>query len=179
MYFSGVQVFHYYFSLPVIVNKFSHSNTFPKLRCAINYLYCFFCSLILLTHGDVETNPGPKKSHSYFSCCHLNVNSLIAHNELKVSLLEAYNIVHEYDFICISKTYFDSSVELDDDDLWINDYKLIRMDHTLNTKKGGACMYYKESSVVRMINISYLQECLLCEVMMVTLEDVLLLFINP
>ena len=53
------------------------------------------------------------------------------------------------------------------------------MDHTLNTKKGGACMYYKESLVVRMINISYLQECLLCEVMMVTLEDVLLLFINP
>ena len=26
-------------------------------------------------------------------------------------------------------------------------------------------MYYKESLVVKMINISYLQECLLCEVM--------------
>ena len=39
------------------------------------------------------------------------------------------------------------------------------MDHPLNTKRGGVCMYYKESLVVKMINISYLQECLLCEVM--------------
>ena len=60
---------------------------------------------MLLTHGDVKTNPGPKKSHSYFSCNHWNVNSLIAHNKLKVSLLEAYNTVHKYDFICISETY--------------------------------------------------------------------------
>ena len=82
----------------------------------------FFCSLILLTH---ETNPGPKKSHLYFSCDHWNVNSLIAHNKLKVSLLEAYNAVHKYDFICISETYFDSSVTSEDDDLRINGYKLI------------------------------------------------------
>ena len=43
---------------------------------------------------------------------------------LKVSLLEAYNTVHKYDFICISETYFDSPVE-SDDDLRINSYKLI------------------------------------------------------
>ena len=84
----------------------------------------FFSSLVLLTHGDFETNAGPKKSHSYLSCCHWNVNSLIAHNMLKVSLLEAYNTVHKYDFICISETYFDSPVE-SDDDLRINSYKLI------------------------------------------------------
>ena len=83
--------------------------------------YYFFCSLILLTH---ETNPGPKKSHLYFSCYHWNVNSLIAHNKLKVSLLEAYNTVHKYDFICISETYFDSLVK-SEDDLRINGYKLI------------------------------------------------------
>ena len=56
-------------------------------------------------------------------------------------------------------------VELEDDDLRINSYKSIQMDHPLNTKRGGFCMYYKESLVVKMINISYLQECLLCEVM--------------
>ena len=83
---------------------------------------------------------------------------------LKVSLLEAYNTVHKYDFICYGKKYFDSSVESDDDDLRINGYKLIQMDHPLNTKTGGVCMYYKESLVVKMINISYLQECLLCKV---------------
>ena len=39
------------------------------------------------------------------------------------------------------------------------------MDQPLNNKRGGVCMYYKELLVVKMINISYLQECLLCEVM--------------
>ena len=129
--------FFYYCAHPVIMNKFSNSICFPKVRCVISYLYYCFCSLILLTHGDVETNPGPQKFHSYFCCCHWNVNSLIAHNKLKVSLLEAYNTVHKCDFICISETYFDSMVKSEDDDLKIHDYKLIRTNHPLNTKRGG------------------------------------------
>ena len=93
---AGIGIFYYCF-YPVITNKFSHANCFPKVRCVVSYLYYFFCSL--LTHGDVATNPGPKKSHSYFSCCLWNVSSLIPHNILKVSLIEAYNTVHKYDFI--------------------------------------------------------------------------------
>ena len=107
----------------------------------IRYLYYFFCSLILLTHGDAETNTSPKKFHFYFSCCHWNVNSLIAHNMLKASLLEAYNTTYKYDFICISGKYYDSSVESDDGDLRINGYELIRMDYPLNTKRGGFSIY--------------------------------------
>ena len=76
---------------------------------------------------------------------------LIAHNMLKISLLEAYNTVHKYDFNCICKTYFDSSVESDNDDLRINGYKLIRTDHPLNTKRGGVCICYKESLIVKVI----------------------------
>ena len=137
---AGIEIF-YYSSHPVVMNKFSPSNCFPKVRSVISYLYYFFCSLILLTHGDVETNTGPKKSHLYFSCCHWNVNSPIAHNMVKVSLLESYNTTHQYDFICISGTYYDSSVESDNYDLRINGYKLIRMDYPLNTKRGGFCIY--------------------------------------
>lgn len=39
------------------------------------------------------------------------------------------------------------------------------MGQPLNIKRGGACMYYKTLLVVKMVNISHLQECLLCEVM--------------
>ena len=126
MYFSDVLVLESsIIAHPIIMNKFSHSNCFPKVRCVLSYRYYFFCSLILLIHGDVGTNPGPKKSHLYFSCCHWDANSLIPHNMLKVSLLEAYNTVHKYDFICINETYFDSSVESEDDGLRISGYKLI------------------------------------------------------
>ena len=107
---AGIGIF-FYCTHPVIMNKFSNPICFPKVRCVISYLYYFFCSLILLTHCDIENNPGPQKFHSYFSC-HWNGNSLIVHNKLKVSLLEEYNTLHKYDFICISKTYFYSSLTI-------------------------------------------------------------------
>ena len=92
--------------------------------------------------------------------------SLIAHNKLKVSLLKGWNTLHKYDFICISETCFDSPVKSEDDNLRINGYELIRMGQPLNIKRGGACMYYKKLLVAKMVNISHLQECLLCEVML-------------
>ena len=70
--------------------------------------------MLLLTHGDIESNPGPKcRTSYYFSCCHWNVNSIMVHN--KLSLLSAYNTLHKFDVICISETYLDKSA---DDDVY-------------------------------------------------------------
>ena len=56
---------------------------------------CFFAAfafLLLLKHGDVEINPGPKKKEArFFSCFHWNVNSILGHN--KLSLLEVILII--------------------------------------------------------------------------------------
>ena len=46
----------------------------------------------------------------------------------------------------------------------LDGYKLIRSDHPSNTKRGGVCIYYKESLVVRLVDITSLPECLVCEV---------------
>ena len=76
----------------------------------INFKAILFFCILLLTHGDIEANPGPtKKTSNYFSCCHWNVNSILAHN--KMSLLTAYNIVQKFEIICISETYLDSTVD--------------------------------------------------------------------
>ena len=76
----------------------------------LNYRFVFFTALLLITHGDIETNPEPKSKNSkYFSCCHWNVNSILAHD--KLSLLTAYNSTQHYDIICISETYLDSSID--------------------------------------------------------------------
>ena len=61
------------------INIVSQKNYVPKVRSINSYLSYVFCSLILLTQGDIETNPGPEKPHAYFSCCRLNVNSLVSH----------------------------------------------------------------------------------------------------
>ena len=72
----------------------------------------YFLHILLLQHGDIETNPGPQKEKKKnLSCCYWNVNSLIAHNLSKLSQLEAYNSVCKHDFICISETFFDSSIQ--------------------------------------------------------------------
>ena len=48
----------------------------------------------------------------------------------------------------------------DDDKLQIPGYNLIRFDHPSNTKRGGVCVYYRNSLPLRVINIGYLHECL-------------------
>ena len=70
-------------------------------------------------------------------CCHWNVNK---------------------------KTYVDFTVAADDKDLVIEGYNLVCADHPSNPKKGGICIYYKESLTVHLINVNYLSECLLWEV---------------
>ena len=46
----------------------------------------------------------------------------------------------------------------------IEGYNLIRSDHSSNTKRGGVCIYYKESLAVRIVNITSLTEYVVCEV---------------
>ena len=115
-----------------------------------------------MTHGDIESNPGPKRGTSnYFSCCHWNVNSIMAHNIL--SLLSAYNTLHKFDVTCISETYLDKA---DHDALSIDGYNIIRADHLHNQKRGGVCIYFKEQLKLKQIITSNLSECILCEILM-------------
>ena len=82
----------------------------------------------------------------------------------KVAALKAYNSVYKYDFICVSETFLNSSFVSNDKDLMKEGYNSIRRDHPSYTKRGGVCIYYKESSAVRIKNITSLTEFLVCEV---------------
>ena len=64
-----------------------------KIWIFLFFFYGAFVFLILLMYGDTESNPGPKtktKMPNFFSCCHWNVNSPLAHN--KLSMLEVCNM---------------------------------------------------------------------------------------
>ena len=155
----------YRYAYPLInMNKSLLSFNFDISLILLNLFYSLFYQILLLLHGDVETNPGPNKKYKPFTCRHWNVNSLTAHNMVKLSSIAAYNTIHKYDFICISETYLDSSVHADDRDILINGYNLIRDDPPSNNKRGGVCIYYQESLDVELVETNYLSECLLCEV---------------
>ena len=53
----------------------------------LNALYSgYFLHLLLLHHGDIESNPGPKKGQiKYLPCRYWNFNSLLAQNMCKIS----------------------------------------------------------------------------------------------
>ena len=88
---------------------------FPTTKSFFNLFYSLFLSIHDLKAEDIELNPGPnKKSHSYFSCCHWDVNSLLTDNYFKVAALKAYNSIYKYDFICVSETCLNSSFESND-----------------------------------------------------------------
>ena len=70
----------------------------------------------------VILKPNPKKSHTYFSCCHQS--DCLQHMQ-KVSLLEAYDTIYINMISIVLVKYFTSLVKSDDDSLRISLYKLI------------------------------------------------------
>ena len=58
---------------------------------------CLFVASLLIIHGDIETNPGPKSKNSkYVSCCHWNVNSTLAHDKtIFIKRLQLYPTLYK------------------------------------------------------------------------------------
>ena len=128
---------------------------------------CIFLPFIgsaILISGDIEKNPGPGNVSGHnISICHWNLNGITANNFVKISLLDAYNAVHDFDLVCISETFLNSDYSSDDPRLSIQGYTMIRSDHPSNSK--SVCIYYKEHlSFVRRNDITLLDECIVGEI---------------
>ena len=112
------------------------------------YIGCLTCNTLhaqwlvfrtVLLSGDVETNPGPEA----LDFCAWNLNSITAYDSLRVSLIEAYNSVYNYDIIGIVETRLDSTVE--EDRLALDGYSFVKDNHPQNVKRGGVGLYIKNS----------------------------------
>ena len=141
----------------------STSSSYLIRLCGFTHFFWFYIKKIILS-GDVKTNPGPQsKRFQECSICHWNLNSIATHSSVKVSLLKMYIIIYNYDVICLSETYLDSSILSDDNNLEIPGYDLIRAHHPSNSKQGGVCVYYRNSLPLKILDIFYLQECIVFE----------------
>ena len=94
----------------------------------------------------------------------LELESISAHNYIKLSLLRAYLVFHKVDIICLSETYLSSSTPPDDDTLQISGYNLVRSDHPFSSKRGRVCICYKNYLPLRIISVNYLSECINFEI---------------
>ena len=121
-YFKSVCSF---FSCIAIKKSTSYLRLLKKLPKMVKVIILLSLCLpnLLLCCGDIEKNPGPKYSSLKF--CHWNLNGLTAHDSIKISLLQAYIIQNNYDIICLSETFLNSSIQTNDDRISIDGYNLI------------------------------------------------------
>ena len=104
--------------------------------------------------GAIEPNPGPEPNFCQsFSICHWNLNSISAHNFIKLSLLRPHIAIHKFDVVFLSETYLNGSISNDDGNLEFPSYNLFRADHPSNTKRGGVCIYCRNSLPLKILGI--------------------------
>ena len=142
--------------------KYFHSHYgYVHMACVVCYalhIGWLFLRTILLS-GDVEINPGPE---SFDFCC-WNLNSITTYDFLRVSLIEAYNSVCNYDLIGIVETQIDSTV--DEDRLSLDGYTFLKDNHPQNVKRGGVGLYVRDSLPSKnRSDLVTLPECIVCEI---------------
>ena len=93
---AGIGNFYRYAHPLIKMNTNLLSFSFYLKLILMIFFYYFLSENLLLLHGDIVTNPSPNKKYKSFTCCH--VNSLTAHNMLKLSSAAAYNCIHKYEF---------------------------------------------------------------------------------
>ena len=87
----------------------------------------------------METNPVPKfLSISFLDC---NSNGFTAHNFFRVSSFYAHITEYNYDIICRSETFLNSSIGNDEDRLKIDGFILLRSDHSNGLKKESSIVF--------------------------------------
>ena len=69
-----------------------------------------------------------------------------------------------YSIVKISSAYQKPTILEEDKSFHLNGSNLLRVDHPNNTKRGGVCIYCKESLGVCEVKLPNLSQCVICEV---------------
>ena len=120
-------------------------------------------NILLIRSGDIHPHPG--QTHNHFSFCHWNLNGLMAHDKLKITLLEAYNTIFNYDVSAISESQLRSSVENTEIHIEGFSHEVFQKEHSDDKCKGRVCLYYKENlPITREQNLEIIDKTIVCKI---------------
>ena len=100
---------------------------------------------LLITCGDIETNPGPETSYRRITMCHANIQSIgsgdqgiaspanVKMDEMRSTLVTE----HKFDVICLNETWLNDNVTYED--IRLDNYVVHRRDR--GSLGGGVCTY--------------------------------------
>ena len=115
---------------------------FLMFRLLLQHFFLHFKFIQLICSGDIEIQPGPIKNSLKF--CHWNLNSVLVHDRIKISLLEAYNSVYNYDILVLGETYLSGGISHNETFIEGFSKNPFRKDDPSGLRKGGVCMYFRD-----------------------------------
>ena len=73
--------------------------------------------------------------------------------------------MHNFDIVCLCKTFLDLTIPHNDENVNINGYSLSRVNHPNKIKQGEVCMYFKESlPLIRWSDLRDMKEYLVTKI---------------
>ena len=164
--------FYYYF-----VAYYSTSTVFPmSILLAKKVFACFsfnnfhfvlfVLSILLVSSGSVETNPGPKPDiKNYLSFAMWNLDSLPARDYSRISVIESLQAVHDFDLFAICESSLHEQIS--NENLLIHGFapEPLRADKPLIAHNGGVCLFFKGNiPLKRRKDLEILEETLVVEI---------------
>ena len=86
-----------------------------------------------LLSGDVESNSG--LNVNAFNLCTWNLTSITVHDFIRISQIEAYNSIYNYDLLGVVENHLDSTAQ--ESKLMLHGYTFIKDNNPLDVKRGG------------------------------------------
>ena len=102
IYFACLLIWCSYFCIGVRIFS-SISNLMLAHPVVFVFIHHWWIFLLLLRDGDVEPHPG--HSRNLLKFMHWNLNSIVAHDGIRVPLIQSYNIIQNKKKIIVSVTY--------------------------------------------------------------------------
>ena len=124
-------------------------------------IHLWWTFIMLMRDGDVHPHPG--SSRNLLKLMHWNLNSLVAHDGIRVPLIQSYNLIQNYDLIAITETALNEYTS--DETIHLDGYIPIRKDLPSGTTHGGVMFYHKESlPVIHRPDLKTQDNSLVCEI---------------
>ena len=79
--------------------------------------------------------------------------------------MEAFITSNNFDLVCLSETFLDSTIPNDDVNIQTNEYSLLTADHPNDIKCGGVCIYFEVLlSLMRRNDLTNIKDYLITEI---------------
>ena len=93
--------------------------------------------------------------------CNWNLNTLSKNDFYRITLLEAHNLIFDYDIISLCETSLNDS--FDPNDIKLPGYKFFPWNNPNGSQNGGVGIFYKEQLPLRIRTDLCFDECLVTE----------------